>query len=180
MNAPAAEITIRRMRPEDVPTVHAIDVMSFSLPWPERSFRYEVSENPASRCWVIEVILDGEPQLAGMLVLWLLVDEVHIATLAVHPDFRRQGIAGRLLVEALRAAQAEGARRAFLEVREGNAAAQAMYRKFGFEVTGRRPRYYKDTGEDAILMALEGLNIGMLARLNVQTCQRANVPTEVP
>jgi ribosomal-protein-alanine N-acetyltransferase len=96
--------------------------------------------------------------VVAMLVLWLIVDEAHIATIAVHPDFRRQGIGEQVLLAALRAARAEGARWAFLEVRAGNTAAQAMYRKYGFVVDGRRPKYYKDNNEDAILMSLEGLN----------------------
>jgi ribosomal-protein-alanine N-acetyltransferase len=142
---------IRRMTLEDVPAVHEIDTLSFSLPWPERSFRYEVTENPVSRGWVAEV--DG--QIAAMLVLWLIIDEAHIATIAVHPDFRRQGIGEKILIHALRAAQGEGVQRAFLEVRAGNTAAQAMYKKYGFEFTGIRPGYYKDNNEDALLMDLE-------------------------
>jgi ribosomal-protein-alanine N-acetyltransferase len=139
---------------EDVPQVAEIDRRSFSLPWPERSFRFEVADNPASRNWVVEA--DG--RVIAMLVLWLIVDEAHIATIATHPDFRRRGIGERLLVEALISARKEGARRAFLEVRAGNAAAQAMYRKYGFEITGVRPRYYKDNNEDALLMTLECLD----------------------
>ena len=177
------EIAIRRMRLEDVPAVHEIDTLSFSLPWPERSFRFEVSENAVSRGWVAEAAVNGESRIIGMLVLWLLVDEAHIATVAVHPDFRRCGIGSQIILEALKVARAEGARRAFLEVRERNLAAQEMYRKFGFEITGRRPRYYRDTGEDAILMTLEGLpalaqvqvNVETFERVNVKTCQRANV-----
>jgi len=145
------------MRLEDVPAVHQIDTLSFSLPWPERSFRFEVSENAVSRGWVAEAAVNGESRIIAMLVLWLLVDEAHIATVAVHPDFRRHSIGSRIVVEALEAARAEGARRAFLEVRERNLAAQEMYKKFGFEITGRRSSYYRDTGEDAILMTLEGL-----------------------
>ena len=147
-------LVIRRMRLEDIPSVHAVDVRSFSLPWPERSYRFEVSENPAARAWVAE--LDG--QIVAMLVLWLIVDEAHIATLATQPEFRRQGIGEQILLEALKAARAEGAKMAFLEVREGNTAAQAMYRKYGFEVTGQRPKYYKNNGEDALLMTLDHLN----------------------
>lgn len=146
-------VTIRRMTLEDVPAVHAIDTLSFSLPWPERSFRFEVSENPAARPWVLEA--DG--RIAAMLVLWFIVDEAHIATIATHPDFRQQGLGERLLVAALQAAQAEGARQAFLEVRAGNLAAQNLYRKYGFSVDGCRPKYYKDNNEDAILMSLTGL-----------------------
>ncbi len=147
------KISFRRMTLEDVPAVHAIDVLSFSLPWPESSFRFEVTGNPCSRGWVAEA--DG--QVAAMLVLWLIVDEAHIATIATHPDFRRQGLGEALLVEALQAAYAEGARRAFLEVRAGNTGAQAMYKKYGFSVDGIRPRYYKDNNEDAILMSVEAL-----------------------
>jgi ribosomal-protein-alanine N-acetyltransferase len=137
----------------DVPQVAEIDRLSFSLPWPERSFRFEVAENPAARNWVAEA--DG--RVIAMLVLWLIADEAHIATLATHPDFRRQGLAERLLVEALISAREEGALRAYLEVRAGNAAAQAMYRKYGFETTGLRPGYYRDNDEDAMLMTLECL-----------------------
>ncbi|MGD0611172.1 MAG: ribosomal protein S18-alanine N-acetyltransferase [Anaerolineales bacterium] len=147
-------LIIRRMRLEDVPAVHAIDELSFSLPWPERSFKFEATENPAARAWIAEA--DG--RVVAMLVLWLIVDEAHIATIATHPDFRRQGIGDKLLLQALTAARAEGAKLAFLEVREGNPAAQSMYSKHGFEVTGRRPRYYRDNNEDALLMTLDHLN----------------------
>lgn len=147
-------VLIRKMTAQDIPAVAELDRMSFSLPWPEKSFVFEVTSNPTARCWVAE----GENgRVVGMLVLWLIVDEAHVATIASHPDFRMQGIGARILTEALRAARDEGAHRALLEVRAGNAAAQAMYRKFGFEVAGRRPRYYKDNGEDAVLMTLEDL-----------------------
>ena len=142
---------IRRMRLEDIPAVHEIDTLSFSLPWSERSFCFELTENPVSRGWVAEM----EGQIAAMLVLWFIVDEAHIATIAVHPNFRRQGIGEQILLYALRAVKVEGARRAFLEVRAGNVAAQAMYKKYGFDVVGVRPGYYKDNNEDAFLMNLE-------------------------
>jgi len=145
---------IRHMTLEDVPTVHEIDMLSFSLPWPERSFRFELTENPVTRGWVAE----SGGRIAAMLVLWLIVDEAHIATIATHPDFRRQGIGERLMIVALLSARAEGAARAFLEVRAGNAGALALYEKYGFVVAGVRLRYYKDNNEDAILMNLEDLN----------------------
>ena len=146
-------INIRRMTLDDIEQVVAIDQGSFSLPWPERSFRFEVTDNPASRAWVAE----SDGKIVGMIVAWLFVDEVHIATIATHPDFRRQGIASRLLTHVLQYVMSEGAKSSFLEVRAGNTIAQEMYRKLGFEESGRRPRYYKDNGEDAILMTLEGL-----------------------
>ena len=146
-------VAIRRMTLEDVPIVHEIDTLSFSLPWPERSFHFELTENPVSRSWVAE--FGG--RITAMLVLWLIIDEAHIATLATHPDFRRQGIGEQLMIAALLSARAEGAARAFLEVRAGNAAALALYGKYGFMVAGERPGYYKDNNEDAILMNLEDL-----------------------
>jgi len=147
------KFTIRKMTMDDVPAVVDLDQKSFSLPWPERSFRFELTDNPASRCWVAE--LDGK--LIGMVVVWLIVDEAHVATLATHPDFRRQGIGKRLLAHALLRMIEDGARTSFLEVRESNIAAQEMYRKFGYEEAGRRRRYYKDNDEDAILMNLDSL-----------------------
>ncbi len=149
-------VVIRRMTPADVPAVSQIDRMSFSLPWPEHSFQYEVSENRVSRCWVAEA---DNKRIAAMIVSWIIVDEMHIATIATHPEFRRQGIGERILRQALADGKQAGARMAFLEVREANDAAQSMYRKFGFRATGRRPRYYRDNGEDAILMTLEPLEI---------------------
>jgi len=145
---------IRRMTLADIDQVVAIDQASFSLPWPERSFRFEVTDNPASRAWVAE--LDGK--IIGMIVSWMFVDEAHIATIATHPDYRRQGIANQLLIHSLHYVLSEGAKSSFLEVRASNTAAQAMYRKLGFEESGRRPRYYKDNGEDAILMTLNALD----------------------
>jgi len=144
---------IRRMTLDDLPAVIELDSLSFTLPWPERSFRFELTDNPASRCWVV----DQEGKVVGMIVAWMLADEAHIATIATHPEHRRQGIARKLLMYALRYMSKEGAVTSFLEVRESNSAAQEMYRKVGYEEVGRRKRYYKDTNEDAILMTLNGL-----------------------
>jgi len=149
-------VEMRRMTVEDVPAVAELDRISFSLPWPERSFLFEVTNNPASRCYVVE----SDGRIVGAVVAWLLVDEMHIATIATHPEFRRQGIAQRLLAQVLKHGAQEGALSSFLEVRAGNLAAQAMYHKFGYEQVGVRRRYYKDNDEDAILMTLEGLNVG--------------------
>ena len=96
-------VVVRRMTLEDVPAVHEIDLLSFSLPWPERSFRFEMAENPAARGWVAEA--DG--RIAAMLVLWFIVDEAHVATIATHPEFRRQGIGEKIFLHALREVEAE-------------------------------------------------------------------------
>jgi [ribosomal protein S18]-alanine N-acetyltransferase len=151
-------LTIRKMTVDDIPAVVDLDHKSFSLPWPERSFRFELTDNPASRCWVAE--LDGN--VVGMIVVWLIIDEAHVATVATHPEYRRQGIGRRLLAHALREIMRDGAQSSFLEVRASNLAAQEMYRKFGYEITGRRSRYYRDNDEDALLMNLESLNVERL------------------
>lgn len=146
---------IRTMIIDDIPVVIELDKMSFSLPWPERSFRFELTDNPASRCWIAEV--DG--RIVGVIVVWLLMGEAHVATLATHPNYRRQGIAKKLLAHALQHLAGEGAQSSFLEVRAGNIAAQEMYRKFGYKESGRRRHYYKDNDEDAILMKLDSLKV---------------------
>jgi ribosomal-protein-alanine N-acetyltransferase len=167
MDAKAVQgIQYRRMALEDVPQVHAIDTTSFSLPWPESSFRYELTDNKASRCWVAEATnATGEKQIVGMLCLWFIIDEAHVGTIAVHPDLRHRGIGKRLMATALLSAHGEGLSQVYLEVRRGNVNAQKMYRQFGFEVINVRPHYYSDNGEDALLMSLVVIEPDMLQSL---------------
>jgi ribosomal-protein-alanine N-acetyltransferase len=141
------------MTVEDVPAVVEIDQMSFTLPWTERSFKHEVQENKSARCWVITV----EDKVVAMLVLWIIIDEAHIATIATHPQYRRRGFARKILVHSLQEAHQEGAIKALLEVRARHVVAQKIYCDIGFEEVGRRPMYYRDNGEDAILMTMENL-----------------------
>jgi ribosomal-protein-alanine N-acetyltransferase len=146
---------IRKMTLDDLPQVIAIDQASFSLPWPERSFRFEIIDNPTARCWVVEA--DGH--VTAELILWIIVNEAHIATIATHPDFRRLGIGNAILLHALKSAAEQGATSAYLEVRASNLAAQDLYRKFGFVEMARRAQYYKDNTEDAVLMRLKSLRM---------------------
>jgi ribosomal-protein-alanine N-acetyltransferase len=155
----AMPVHFRPMRPADVKRVHEIDVLSFNMPWPERSYHFEVSENSHAVPWVAET---GAGEVIGMIVTWVIIDEAHIATIAIHPEHRRAGIGRRLLARGLLAAWERGARTAFLEVRKSNAAAQAMYQQFGFAVSGVRPRYYQDNFEDALLMTLEQIDLQRL------------------
>jgi ribosomal-protein-alanine N-acetyltransferase len=151
------------MTPADLPRVIEIDRQSFSLPWPESSFHYELEKNDAARAWVAETRdATGEPVIAGMIVGWMIVDEIHIATVAAAPEFRRLGIGRRLMVHLLLEAYREGACISFLEVRKGNTAARQMYQELGYQEDGIRPHYYQDNHEDAILMSLQKIDPDLL------------------
>lgn len=152
-------VAIRRMELADIDAVKRIDDLSFTLPWPRKAFLYELQKNKTSRYYVAEARGPAvRRRVVGMIGMWLIIDEIHISTLAVHPDHRRQGIAERLIDAALTQAHKDGAVSATLEVRDSNLAAQSLYNKFGFEVTGRRKRYYRDNFEDAVLMAITNLD----------------------
>lgn len=149
---------IRPMELRDVARVREIDVASFTLPWPERSYRFEIQENPASRNFVVEVASDGQnPVVAGMIVMWFIIDEAHIGTIAIDAPYRRLGLGRLLLADSLLDAYRSGIQQSFLEVRRGNQPAITLYEQFGFQIAGIRPRYYKDNGEDALLMTLSPL-----------------------
>lgn len=151
-----SEILIRPMRLDDLEQVQAIDRVSFSMPWPPSSYRYELKENHFSFLYVAETHLHaGRPRVVGMIVVWMIMDEAHIATLAVLPEYRQRGISQRLLMAALKESIRRGARLATLDVRAQNKIAQALYRRFRFIVVGRRPRYYQDNHEDALLMTVD-------------------------
>jgi ribosomal-protein-alanine N-acetyltransferase len=149
-------IRIRSMQPSDLDAVVEIDRRSFSLPWPENAFRYELAQNSAALLRVAVIDLPDEVEkVVGAIVIWMILDEAHIATLAVHPDYRRLGIGSKLLADSLGAAIKRGAYQAMLEVRASNQAAQDLYRRFGFLVVGRRLHYYTDNREDAVLMTAD-------------------------
>lgn len=157
-------LQFRPMRLADIPRVHEIDQLSFSLPWPERSFTFELTENPAALAIVAEITSGGSgSELIGMAVIWIIVDEAHIATIAVHPGFRGKGYGKRLLAESLRQSIYKGAVSATLEVRENNQLAQRIYAQFGFTIVGRRERYYRDNDEAAIIMSINGLGDNYLS-----------------
>ena len=185
-------ILIRHMQTGDLEQVQALDKMSFSMPWPESAYRYELFENLSSLLWVAEEQgTDGALQVVGMVVVWLVVDEAHIATIAVHPDYRGHGIAQELLCAALIESIERGMRSATLEVRAHNLAAQRLYRRFHFNEVGVRPRYYRDNFEDALIMTasklddhyLQALKAGAwkkdVEQLKPTHISKAGVPTEI-
>lgn len=132
----------------DLPAVLAIESASFPSPWTEENFRHEILANP--RAW--NVVLRDGGVVAAYACCYLVADELQINDLAVDPDRRSRGWGGAILDALLAEARARGASRATLEVRPSNAAGRRLYRSRGFRAVGRRPGYYADTGEDALLM----------------------------
>lgn len=163
---------IEDMQFHDIDEVMAIEYRSFSNPWTVRAYKYEVATNRFSHFIVIREALDQPPQTRTHSVLgkfllakprirrpvlgyggfWLLLDEAHISTIAVAPDWRGMGLGELLLVGLLDRAIRIGADYATLEVRVSNEVAQNLYRKYQFQTVGVRSRYYSDNQEDALVM----------------------------
>ncbi len=155
---PTADILIEPMRREDLPEVMAIEVASFSVPWTEEMFGNELAAETPAGALVARALGAGAPaRVVGYICVWLISDELHINNLAVHPRWRKRGVARELLRAALQHGRRGGARAAFLEVRASNLPAQRLYRKFRFEPVGVRPRYYTHPIEDAVVMCRTGL-----------------------
>jgi [ribosomal protein S18]-alanine N-acetyltransferase len=103
----------------------------------------------------------SSPDLAsiiGFSGLWLMVDEAHVTTIAMHPEHRRHGLGEFLLVSLIDIAYSIGAKWVTLEVRVSNYTAQNLYRKYGFREAGLRHRYYSDNQEDALIMWTDEIN----------------------
>lgn len=149
-----ARVRVEPMTLDDVAAVHEIEKLSFATPWPAHAFEQELKGNRLARY----VVARAGEQVVGFAGLWLMVDEGHVTTFGVHPDWRRQGIGRQLLLNLAELSIAIGARRMTLEVRVSNDAAQALYRGFGFDLAGRRARYYTDDGEDALVMTTPALD----------------------
>ena len=150
---PPVKVTIAAMRLDDLEIVQAIERASFSSPWPPNAYRSELETNRLANYLVARA--DGE--IVGYGGMWLMVDEAHITTFAVHPAWRRQRIGERLLLAFLDLAVARQAHEATLEVRLSNLPARRLYEKYGFRPVGLRPRYYSDDNEDALIMTTEPL-----------------------
>jgi ribosomal-protein-alanine N-acetyltransferase len=145
---PPLRVQIAPMTVHDVDDVQRVERASFPVPWPAYALRQEVESNRLARYLVIR----AGGRIVGYAGLWLMVDEAHITTFAILPEWRRRGLGGRLMLEVMRLADEMGARVATLEVRLSNVAAQRMYQRFGFRPVGIRPRYYSDNAEDALIM----------------------------
>jgi ribosomal-protein-alanine N-acetyltransferase len=140
------------LRTDDVQSLVNIEELCFHWPWQRMSFLDQLGNERAMSLAVRLPTAEKDQQLIAYICLQLVVDELHILRIAVRPEWRCLGIASWLLNETLYLARTKGATQAFLEVRPSNEAARALYQKAGFKTIGRRPRYYSETKEDAILM----------------------------
>lgn len=165
---PSLSVVIAAMLPDDVDAVQAIERASFSTPWPAHAYRAELETNRLAHYLVVRAGVD----VVGYAGLWLMVDEAHITTFAIHPDWRRRRLGARLLLAMLDVALERQAGEATLEVRPSNLAARRLYERFGFRPVGIRPRYYSDDQEDALIMTTERLDspamIERIARLRAE------------
>jgi len=126
-----------------------IERASFPSPWSLNAFRDEINR-PVSHLWA----LISDEEFAGYICFWVVEDEIRLMNLATHPEKRRKGLGCYLLTRMIKEGISKGVRRVWLEVRPSNAMARTLYLKMGFKEAGRRPLYYRDTNEDAIIMAL--------------------------
>lgn len=161
-----ATFTIRPMRQEDLAMVSLLDQLSFTEPWPKNTFAYELTTNYS----ICQVAVDLSGNVLGAIVVWLVVDEAHVATIAIHPDHRHKGIGAALLANALLIAFYRGALTSLLEVRVSNLPAIRLYEHFGYQVDGVRKNYYQDNQEDALLLSLASLDEEQLRNFLPPNC----------
>ena len=139
---------IRRMREEDLADVARLEKEIFSDPWSENAIRESMEQSQ-----LLSALEDGV--LVGYLIVYYVLEDGEIARIAVESDFRRNGVASRLMKELAFICADNGVNKLLLDVRESNESAKAFYKKKGFVLDGVRKNYYTNPTENAILMSLE-------------------------
>ena len=139
----------------DLDEVVALEALCFTNPTTRDMFKWEAEKSDVSHAFVLRDASDR--RMLAYCAVWVIFDELHINTLAVHPARRRQGLASILLTHVLADAVTRGADKATLEVRRSNDAARRLYDRFGFTVEGIRPAYYRNPIEDALILWRTGL-----------------------
>lgn len=151
------DIAITRMIAADLAAVQVIEEICGLQPWGTTGWQRDL-RNQQAILLLARSLQPQPPQVVGYLHAWVVVDEFQLNNMAVHPDYRRQGIGAALLAEAGRTAIERGAVAGVLEVRAANIAAQALYRQWGFQVISRRKAYYQTPPDDALLMRCDFSN----------------------
>jgi [ribosomal protein S18]-alanine N-acetyltransferase len=135
----------------DIDALLTIENQSFQSPWPRQHFQIELNQ-PYSFTLLARLPDTPNKEIAGYIIYWFVLDELHILNIAVKPCYRRQGIARGLINEVLRLARRREIKTAWLEVRPSNYKALSLYQSLGFNKIMTRKRYYSDTGEDALIL----------------------------
>ncbi len=142
------EVRIRRMDAHDLARVMEIEQQSYSMPWTESTFRGLLRRSDAD----LFVAETEAHVIAGYAVSWAVLEQGELGNVAVAPEFRRRGVAHRLLDAVVERAGQRGVRELFLEVRVSNIHARQLYQTYGFREVGRRRNYYMEPVEDALVM----------------------------
>ena len=140
---------------DDINAIVELEAESFTNPWSRDTLVWELHNSDVTRIYLLR---DDAGAILAFCVCWVIFDELHINTLAVKPAARRRGLATALLREVMAEAAAAGATRATLEVRASNSAALGLYLRLGFHVAAKRPRYYTQPEEDALILWREGFD----------------------
>jgi len=144
---------IRLMRPEDLDQVMVIERASFESPWTKNNFFDEFKNSDLST----QLVMEFDNRVIAFAIVWSIMDECHLANIAVHPDCRRKGVAEIMLNKVISIARDKNCKKVMLEVRKSNEPAIQLYNKYRFEKVGVRKNYYYDgfmRQEDAVLMDL--------------------------
>ena len=139
---------------EELDTVMAVEQASFTNPWTLEMYLADLKNTGVAFLYVAR---EEHGRIVGFCSFWKVFEELHINNLAVQPEYRRIGVARALLTRVLGEGVRLGARRALLEVRRSNAAAQQLYKQFGFSISGIRRGYYSNPVEDALVLWREEL-----------------------
>ena len=142
-------VQIEPMRVRDLTGVLSIEKQSFPTPWSRYAFLTELLENDKAYYFVART---SAGKLVGYIGMWFIINDGHITTIAVDPNYRGKGIGRQLLETAEAVGRRHDMHRFTLEVRVSNKVAHELYRKMGFVDAGIRPGYYRDNNEDAIIM----------------------------
>ena len=148
LEAAAGAFFVRPAVKDDVVQISGLENICFSLPWSERSFFEEITDNEIARYAVAE----AAGKIVGYAGVWLVAGEGHITNIAVHPEFRRRGVAKELILNLIEISEREGVKAFTLEARASNAEAISLYKSLEFSECGVRRKYYEDDNEDAVIM----------------------------
>jgi ribosomal-protein-alanine N-acetyltransferase len=145
-----AELQVERtLESDDLDAVAALEAASFTNPWTREMLERELRQSNVARVYVLRA---AGHRVAAFCACWVVHDELHINTIAVHADLRRQGLATVLMRSLLDEVAREGVARAYLEVRQSNLPAQRLYESLGFALAGVRRQYYSHPVEDALVL----------------------------